>query len=410
MKTLTKYIFLLVLLAHTASLLPAQDFWQQLTPIPGSSTKVQCLATNSKGHIFAGVTSYPSSGVFRSVDGGQIWEQVLSIDYMPLHLEINVDDVIYMGGQVSFLMVSEDGGDSWRKIYPSTFSISMLYCHGQDTLYAGGWDNEGILFLRSYDKGISWDRMYLKPDGFITSESIRDLVVTSEGVLYAAVIGYEPGIFDGGLYRSFDQGDSWERVDPELSFVTKIAINSHNDIFIASYSHGFCVLRSGAVSVEILIAYETYDVVVDHADYIYTSLYGKKMRSFDHGITFEQIPYLGITNFYPSKDGFLYAFHTDFNGVYRSTLPILSIKEQVQISSNFKFFPNPVHEQLFVHLSDLKQQGVIVIYSLLGEKVFEQQAIAKTIETINVDSFPKGIYILKIETSDEVFSSKFIKN
>ncbi|MDR0970263.1 MAG: T9SS type A sorting domain-containing protein [Lentimicrobiaceae bacterium] len=414
MKTFTKHIFFLLLLACTLGNANAQDFWQKLTPIPGSNTKVHCLATNSKGHIFAGVDSYPDDGVFRSIDGGQSWQKVLTTFY-PLRIKIDANDVIYLGRDYPSVTVSKDDGKTWNEVeFPEVSSVTMIYTGGQDTIYVGGDSNNGALFLRSYDGATTWDTMvYVHPfptpdEGANTTERVSSMVITSDGVFYIGVFGYIYPDYIGGLYRSYDQGNTWERVATEVDFIEQLAINSHDDIFIASYSHGFCVLRSGAVSVEILIAYETYDVIVDHSDIVYASCYSFQACSYDNGLIFGRIPYAYIKRFYISQDGFLYAYHTDFNDVYRSTQPILSDNEQIPITNNIKLYPNPATDYITIQLPD-NESGILSIYDLLGKKSFETTIDAGS-KVIDISKLKSNIYMLKIETSSEVFTSKFIKN
>ncbi|MDR0969654.1 MAG: hypothetical protein LBM67_03870 [Lentimicrobiaceae bacterium] len=200
MKTFTKHIFLILLLACTLGNANAQDFWQQLTPIEGDYT-IQCLATNSKGHIFAGVSnkkpSYPPQGVFRSIDGGQSWEQVLKTSAYgstwPVYsITINEADHIYISGSGNnSLMRSEDDGNTWENIQtPVNGWFYQILCIGIDTIYGCSGDGWDPIVYRTYDRGANWDVLPIYPEITYTNEEARDIVIINQTVIYRKYFVY----------------------------------------------------------------------------------------------------------------------------------------------------------------------------------------------------------------------------
>jgi hypothetical protein len=223
-------------------------------------------------------------------------------------------------------------------------------------------------------------------------------------VLYAGTLSYN-NYYKGGLYRSFDWGDTWEHIAPEVDFIEQLAINSKGDVFIG----GGGVLRAGATTVETFpsIIYETYDVVVDHADIVYAKIYGSMQVSYDDGVTFERRQNAPILRLHTGKDNHLYGYDYQDNYVYRSTLPILTTNEQSRSSTNLKLFPNPATDFLTIQLPGNKN-SIVSICDVLGHELLKT-IMNNEHNSINISNLPSGIYMLKAETSTETSISKFIK-
>lgn len=131
---------------------------------------------------------------------------------------------------------------------------------------------------------------------------------------------------------------------------------------------------------------------------------------------------IGNTHFmFPVYDGNprgpLRCYHDDSTGwfmnpLYPDTLwnhtdcdQIISGIDQTN-TSNFKVYPNPVQEQLY--LNNLKGSISYVITDLLGHTVMKG-ILKDGTPAINVVQLPNGIYLLRIETDKGVQISKFLK-
>lgn len=101
--------------------------------------------------------------------------------------------------------------------------IEALIINKSDHIFAGT-DGGGV--FRSINNGDSWEEI----NNGISAKEIWTLDINSQGHLYA-------GARDTGLFRSTDNGDHWAKVDSSNIYV--LAINPLNDdIFISAYNVG----------------------------------------------------------------------------------------------------------------------------------------------------------------------------
>lgn len=84
-------------------------------------------------------------------------------------------------------------------------------------------------------------------------------------------------------------------------------------------------------------------------------------------------------------------------------------QDDFQPRNNFKLYPNPVREELFVNSTHDLELKTIEIYDVFGKNI-KQVNSAKTLSTINVSSFENGIYFVKLITeTGQTSTHKIIK-
>lgn len=186
-------------------------------------------------------------GLMKGTQGGETW-QSLSIDvgnhgfvatdpFTPDRLYVAGGDV-GMGSDIP-VYISEDGGQTWPITSYLTEPIRYdEYVHGNPfirpdpshpgVLLAGvrhaviepGGAEAGSLY-RSTDAGLSWSEVDVgKPISPVQDIAFDVLTPT---IIYMATGGEWHNT--GGLFRSLNDGSTWERVDaPELDFIEDIAV------------------------------------------------------------------------------------------------------------------------------------------------------------------------------------------
>lgn len=200
------------------------DFWQQTNgPFGGN---IRCLAVDIHGKIFAGTARVGhGQGIFRSRDDGMSWEKASNgmpytlfagaLDdtlYDNVHcLATNSKGFIFAGTRTAGVFRSTDSGQSW--VQADTLSTNALVIDAHDRVFSG---TAGHGVFRSINDGLSWQAA---SSGLANHPFIASLAIASTGHIFAGTIG--------GVFRSDDEGTSWIPVnsDMENTEVVAIAVN-----------------------------------------------------------------------------------------------------------------------------------------------------------------------------------------
>ncbi len=207
--------------------------WINKTPdLPNLSTTVLAISNSNPEVIYAGTGegffnsgSIDGDGIFKSIDGGETWDQLLStagdLDFININ-EIIVDPsdtnvlLICANGSPpvsSGIMKSVDGGDNWTKVYSANSRVQDLVFDPNDfNIQYAGVNTFGV--IKSIDGGDTWQKFSsgLSANGRI--ELAISPVVSSR--IFAAVEG-ELSDAEGSsdLFISDDSGGSWSLVKEE---------------------------------------------------------------------------------------------------------------------------------------------------------------------------------------------------
>jgi len=151
---------------------------------------IQSLIKNSENVLFAAT----GSSIFRSQDEGTTWHK-LGLEIMSgCKLVINSKDWIYAYNNSS-LYLSKDNGDEWEKIGSGSRNI---FISPNDDIYMGN----SIRNMKSTDDGASWSLINL--DGWATG-----FYFSEPNTIYGC-------ISFGGIYKSDDNGITWESISGNL--------------------------------------------------------------------------------------------------------------------------------------------------------------------------------------------------
>ncbi|MCA9740125.1 MAG: T9SS type A sorting domain-containing protein [Deferribacteres bacterium] len=184
------------------------------------------------------------TGLFRSTDGGVSWqladdEQLNDVNVMTL---FEVNDILFVSvinfdqPDNSGLYLSFDKGESWQRAtgdMADKTALSIIEKNG--VLYAGGLpinfieDIEANTFglFRSFDDGESWETVPAMSGRLVTSLAVSDnkIYAGTGGALPSrgAFLAGEPGTY--GIFVSEDDGASWQEFLPNERIEAMYAFN-----------------------------------------------------------------------------------------------------------------------------------------------------------------------------------------
>jgi photosystem II stability/assembly factor-like uncharacterized protein len=313
-----KEIFLISIILISIHISYAQEeFWEEID-FP-YNTDIHCMTMNAQGHIYVGTGSNggENDGLFRSIDYGETWEQIFYIENHSVYSVALLESGAIIIGTVGtyYLRVSYDNGETWEGLdlpFPNA-NITTIYPINNDTIYfATGPGNGTAQFIRTYDGGQTFiiDTVMIDDQytGFVAGIKKR-----SNGDIYVNLSGYF--LSEGGVYKSTDEGETWEYIGLMDHQVVTMEFNSNGEIFTGDWGTadylepGIHALYEGSTTFEKVFSnFENHGMAITSEDVIYINDFWGSYYSVDNGENFEYIEtelYGG--EFFINNDGRLYA-------------------------------------------------------------------------------------------------------
>ncbi|GGO85399.1 glycosyl hydrolase [Marinobacterium nitratireducens] len=164
--------------------------------------------------------------IVRSSDDGRTWHrlgvgQALEFDAIARSLSVSPDrpEVIYAGTDIG-LCISRDVGNTWERVN-SPFNGETVWKVAVDPndhkrIFVGTGAPSRAVLWRTLDGGETWDRAPVEIPEFCAGVNRPRLLAFSYDPTDRNQLWF--GLEEGGLFHSRDGGDSWTRVDDRLQW------------------------------------------------------------------------------------------------------------------------------------------------------------------------------------------------
>ncbi len=220
-------------------------------------------------------------GVYKSVDGGNTWENIL-----------------FLNESTGCADLAMDPSD------PNTLYASMWEFRRTAWSFNSGGDNSAL--YKSTDGGKNWDKIH---NGFPEGKLGRLAIGVSESnpqTLYTVIESEKNE--DKGLYKSIDGGENWEQKNNDFGitvrpfYFSRIVVDPKDENIVVKAGLYGSISKDGGETFESLgnMHADIHDMVFDinNSNIMYVGTDGGVYRSWNKGVTMEIVENLPLSQFY----------------------------------------------------------------------------------------------------------------
>lgn len=378
--------------------------------LPGLS--VYSLLVTPEGTLIAGT----NVGIYRSFDAGDLWEasDTVAVSSEVGTLAIDAEGVIYAGSRAHGIFRSLDGGDSWEEANTGLENLSvgkLAAVHG--VLYAG--TNLGAVY-RSTDQGEFWEELF---DNGLNNPFVPSVTMNDLGIVFTGS--------DAGVFRSMDEGATWEAVNTGLGnlFIESLVISRDNVLFAGSDGGVFRSVDDGdtweAVHDSVLEGKNIRALVTNSNFALFAGTHeGGVFRSLNHGTTWESISEgltdLDVHALVITPDDVQFA-GTIGGGVFRRNAATdVANEAETTVPTEFTLaanYPNPFNPSTRISYALPEQTAVnLSVFDAAGRliRVLVEASQAAGSYDVNFDatSLPSGVYFYRLKTAQTTVSRQMV--
>ena len=220
-------------------------------------------------------------GVYKSIDGGNTWENIL-----------------YLNNSTGCADLAMDPSN------PNTLYASMWEFRRTAWSFNSGGDNSAL--YKSIDGGKSWNKIH---NGFPEGKLGRLAIGVSESnpeTLYTVIESEKND--DKGLYKSIDGGENWEQKNNDFGitvrpfYFSRIIVDPKDENTVVKAGLYGSISKDGGETFESLgnMHADIHDMVFDinNSNIMYVGTDGGVYRSWNKGVTMEIVENLPLSQFY----------------------------------------------------------------------------------------------------------------
>jgi hypothetical protein len=351
-------------------------------------------------------------GVFKTSDRGQTWIPLNNI-YIKndvINDLVIINSTLFIGTYHCGVLKSDNNGLTWDTINNGLYCLKINSISSKGSKLFAATDC-GLFISNNY--GQSWVQ---------SSTGLIDTTIYSIAVegnkIYAKTLN--------GLFVSENEGLNWNLINNSCEGNT-LAVEG-NKLFAGNYFTGVFSEDYGlswAQTNDTTAYYLNIKTALIKSDLLILggSIYSHKAnvgRDYARLIISKN---KGQT--WTDSSSFFYYYYSNINSILElnDTLYVVSnitvwkrpLSDFVGINENLQnnklsIYPNPATNTLSLNLSQLQklQNANLSIYDIQG-KLLLHQNISQAQTQIDISSFAKGIYIVKVQTDKESLQSKFVK-
>ncbi len=263
--------------------------------------------------------SYKNADIYRSTNSGTNWELTsLQIPNFEFNALSKTADGKILSATSGGVFYSQNLGSDWIKPNNSIshLEITSINCIKNSNFFVG--TNDGGIF-RSTDQGQSWEQFELinTDNGY----DVNGIEYHSDNTIYASVHGY---VTNKSLFVSTNSGNSWSHIgvgNNTQSGLTCLYIDQTDKIYCGAFSKFFWTTNAGIQWVNQPCSFSWIkDMVSNGNGIVLAATYGNGIyRSTNNGIGFiaSGLPNQNVFSVEVDNNGIFYA-GADY-GIYKST-------------------------------------------------------------------------------------------
>jgi ligand-binding sensor domain-containing protein len=346
-----------------------------------------------------------ASGVFISTNRGKSWS--LSNNGFPKKYiqKVAIAGPNYLAVDDTVLYVSTDAGASWN---PVSSKLTATYFNdlavmGTKVIAA---TTKGI--YSSSDNGLNWT--------LINSNVVGVASFTIDGSTLYASLGSK------GISKSVDQGVTWTPIlsnNYYINYMSVLCMTMFNNKMYAGTNEGLYYSANPGPSVKwdkVPFFTSIYTLMpsmaVSGSAMIIASQSGL-FKSIDNGASFDYVNQFRGGIKVAAIDGGSFFIASDSYRIMTTTVADFTLGvPEIYGVNNISVYPNPVNgNQLTINISDpsvLSNKSLEVqFYDVTGQNIM-QQSFADGGSTIDITNLPKGLYFVRVLSSEKVYLTKKI--
>jgi photosystem II stability/assembly factor-like uncharacterized protein len=308
--------------------------------------------------------------LLKTIDSGETWNLIDTGRTANFEALSVVDENLIYISYYENLIKTEDGGNTWVNFQINSFNDNYVQFFDNSLGYTSL--QSGSLY-KTEDGGLTWDEFF----GVAPYHFIND------------TIGF---YYESGLLKTIEAGDNFQHIGfgtgNQLSKI--LAINENN---IWGIFEG--LLNGDGTSLGLIkITYSDTDPYTE--DIWYDNNAALHMNSI---------------HFADENTGYIVGFNEGIPTIWKNGTGIntMSISDD-ELNNRIKIYPNPVSSEINIEIENSsKKNCAVVITDMSGKQIYFDSFSENKIK-INTYRFPKGTYILSIETKQKKYSKKIIIN